>query len=217
MLKQDGLIDLPFRILPSRSKNTTAQLGMIAIGVVLFAAGIWDAVDPPEGFASGIMLIFGLILVATCSFWFFRERRYFDPRNEYWIEIGLEEFALVTPDATDRSAWASLSAFEVKQTTHRHKTKLGEYETYSYDAIALYGGLEVKIPLGDFATALANDDSGRAKAMCAILNELRQNALNRQADKAGEPFHVPPGLVVAPMPAAKRKPLIVSNSVVQRS
>jgi len=73
-----------------------------------------------------------------------------------------------------------------------------------------------RIPLNDFATAMANDEVGRAQAMCSILNELRQNALNRQAGEPTLPFQVPAGLVVAPMPPPKRKPLVAPGSVVQR-
>jgi hypothetical protein len=82
---------------------------------------------------------------------------------------------------------------------------------------ARYEGLEVEIPLGDFATKLSNDEQGRAQAICDILNDLRQEALSRQAGKAGSAFQVPPGLMVAAMPPPAKAPLVVKNSVVQRS
>jgi hypothetical protein len=113
MQKQE-FIEPPFRIMPSRPRNKYGPLALISIGAVLFAAGSWDAADgPPDSFGSALMLIGGVALVAICTFWFFRERRYFDPRNEYWIEIGLDEFALVKPDGFERSSWVELSAFEV--------------------------------------------------------------------------------------------------------
>ncbi|HKP24522.1 MAG TPA: hypothetical protein VJV39_11710 [Dongiaceae bacterium] len=222
-MRNPEVIELPFRIMPSRPRNKHGPLALIAIGTVLFGAGIWDAVDgPPDGLGSALMLIVGLALIAICTFWFFREQRYFDSRNEYWIEIGLDEFALVTPDGFDRSSWTKLTAFEVRKTTHRHdqkvgKIKIGEYETYSFAVVARYGGLEVQVPLGDFATRLSNDDEGRAQAICEILNSLRQEALSRQVGKTGSAFQVPPGLVVATMPPPRKAPLVVNNSVIQRS
>jgi len=223
VMRKQEFIEPPFRIMPSRPRNKYGPLALIAIGAVLFAAGTWDAADgPPDGLGSALMLIAGVTLVAICTFWFFRERRYFDPRNEYWIEIGLDEFALVKPDGFERRSWAELSAFEVRKTTHRHdqkigKTKIGEYETHSFATVARYGGLEVQVPLGDFATKLSNDEEGQAQAICDILNSLRQGALSRQAGKAGSAFQVPSGLVVATMPPPSKTPLVVKNSVVQRS
>ena len=211
-------VELPFRIMPSRPRNKYGPLALIAIGAVLFGAGIWDAVDgPPDGFGSALMLIGGLTLVAICTFWFFRERRYFDPRNAYWMEIGVDEFALVTPDATDRTAWSNLSPFDVEETITKHKTKYGEYESTSYATVAKYDGLQVKIPLRDFATKLGPTEMATAHAMCAVLNDLRTSALHRESERAIIPFQVPKGLVVAPMPKPTRVPHVVRNSVVQRS
>jgi len=97
-MQNPELIELPFRIMPSRQRNKYGPLALISVGALLFGAGIWDAADgPPDGLGSALMLIAGLALVAVCTAWFFRERRYFDPRNAYWIEIGIDEFALVTP------------------------------------------------------------------------------------------------------------------------
>jgi hypothetical protein len=187
------------------------------IGTLLLAAGLWGAMDRSmDGGGSGLMLTLGVALIATCAFWFFRERRYFDPRNAYWIEIGIDEFALVTPDVTDRSSWERLSPFDVRVTRTRYKTKFGDRESVTYDAAASYGNLGVTIPLGDFASMLANDRLQQARAICAILNELRQSALNRRSGEPSQPFQVPSGLVVAPMPRPKRRPLATPNSVVQR-
>jgi hypothetical protein len=217
-MRKQEFIELPFRIMPSRPRNKYGPLALIAIGAVVFAAGIWDAADgPPDGFGTALMLIGGLALSAICTFWFLRERRYFDPRNAYWMEIGVDQFALATPDATDRTAWSNLSPFEVEEKITKRKTKYGEYETTSYATVAKYDGLQIKIPLRDFATNLAPTDMSKAHAMCAILNELRTSALDRQADRATIPFHVPPGLVVAPMPKPTKVPHVVRNSVVQRS
>jgi hypothetical protein len=218
VMRKQEFIEPPFRIMPSRPRNGYGPLALISIGAVLFGVGIWDAADgPPDSFGTALMLIGGLALVAICTFWFFRERRYFDPRNEYWIAIGVDDFALVTPDATDRTAWSNLSPFEVEETTVKRKTKYGEYESTSYATVAKYGGLQIKIPLRDFATNLAPTEMSRAHAMCAVLNELRASALGRQVDRATIPFHVPPGLVVAPMPKPTKVPHVLRNSVVQRS
>lgn len=215
-MKQDKVTEPPFRILPSRKRSLVVPVALIVIGVLLFTAAIWDgATGASESALSGFMLIAGVVLVVPCTFWLFRERRYLDPRNEYWIEIGLEEFALVTPDATDRSKWTNLSAFAVDKTTLRQSKRGGEISVYK--TVARYGGLEVSIPLGDFATGLGEDEPRRAEAMCAILNEFRQNALDRRPDDSLKSYQMPAGLNIAPMAPAKRKPFIVKDSVVQRS
>jgi hypothetical protein len=195
---------------------------MAAIGVVLIAVGMADAMAPPEHTISFLALLAGVVLTPIAFVRFLRERRYFDPRNEYWIEMGLDEFALVRPDGFERSPWADLSSFEVKKTTHKHdvkigKVKVGEHETYSYDVVARYGGLNVEIPLDDFATRLASDEEGRARAICDALNNFRQEALSRQAGNPANAVQVPPGLMIAAVPPAGKAPLVVKNSVVQRS
>ena len=81
----------------------------VIAGLAVFAAGIWSASDKHHENGAALGLILGVFLTPVSIFWFLRERRYFDPHNEYWIEIGFEEFALVTPDATDRSKWADLT------------------------------------------------------------------------------------------------------------
>jgi hypothetical protein len=188
---------------------------MGVVGVMLFAAGIFGVSDKDGQRSLGaVALILGAILVACGIFSFLRERKYFDPRIEYWIEIGLDDLALVTPDAVERHKWISLVPFEVKTTDHKNKYGRTVYATH--DTITRCDGVEVRIPLKDFATRLGPGGQDRAERMCAILNELRQDALNRQSGSAGEPYQVPQGLVVAPMPPAKRKPLVVGSSVVQR-
>jgi hypothetical protein len=132
------------------------------------------------------------------------------------MEIGIDEFALLTPDTTDRIAWSILSPFAVEETTTKRKTKYGTYESTSYSTIAKYDGVQIKIPLRDFATDLGPTEMARAHAMCAVLNQLRTSALNQQPADAPVPFQVPRGLVVAPMPKLPKAPLVVSNSVVRR-
>jgi len=215
-------ISPPFRIMPSRPRNLVGPGALASLGLALIAWGIWSASAKSEGSGlEAIALVVGVFMAPIGLVWLLRERRYFDPRNEYWIEIGLDDFALVRPDGFERSPWADLSAFDVKKTTHRRdikigKVKVGEEETYSYDAVARYGGLEVQIPLNDFATKLANDEEGRAKAICDALNKFRQEALSRQAGNPANAVQIPAGLVIAAIPPARKAPLVVKNSVVQR-
>jgi hypothetical protein len=156
----------------------------------------------------------GIVLVPICTMWLLHERRYFDPRNDYWIEIGLDDFALVTPDWVERHIWTDLTPFEVKATERRNK--YGRVVSVTYDTIARYSAQELKIPLGDFATRLGSGSQERAEAMCTILNTLRQTVLSRSTAESIESFDPPAGLVVAPMPPPKRKPLVTPKSVVQR-
>ena len=111
---------------------------------MLFAVAIWWSDSERESALAGLGLILGVIMVPTGLVWLRREQRYFDARNGYWIEIGEEEFALVTPDGTDRSNWASLTPFEVKRTTV-HRPKIGE-DIVVHSTVARYGNLEVNIP-----------------------------------------------------------------------
>jgi hypothetical protein len=146
--------------------------------------------------------------------WLLRERRYFDPRNHYWIEIGLDDLALVTPDWVERHNWTELAPFEVKAKEHRNKH--GRVVSVTHEAITRYGGQELKIPLGDFATRLGSGPRERAEAMCTVLNTLRQTVLNRSTAESVESYEPPAGLVAAPMPPPKPKPLVTPRSVVQR-
>ena len=207
----------PFRIMPSRPQNFLVPGALALFGLVLFAGGIWSASARTHGdVLTPIAMVVGVFLAPIGLLWFLRERRYFDPRNAYWMEIGVDDFALLTPDASDRTAWSNLSPFEVEQTTTRRKTKSGSYESMSYSTVAKYDGLQIKIPLRDFATDLGPTEMARAHAMCAVLNKLRTSALNQQHADVPVPFQVPQGLVVAPMPKPAKMPLIVSNSVVRR-
>jgi hypothetical protein len=197
--------------MPSRRRNISGPIVSVGVGLALAASGILGLSDKQSDHTTlaALALLAGVFLVPICIMWLLRERRYFDPRNDYWIEIGLEDFALVTPDWVERHNWADLTPFEVKATERRNK--YGRIVSVTYEAITRYGEQELKIPLGDFATRLGSDQRERAEAMCIALNALRQAVLKRLTA-----FEVPAGLVVAPMPAPKRKPLVASNSVVQR-
>ena len=208
-------IRTPFRIMPSRQRNLVGPGALALLGLAVFAWGIWSSKPHGSGLEA-IALLASIFLTPIAIFWLVRERRYFDPRNAYYIEVGIDEFALLTPDTTDRIAWSILSPFAVEETTTKRKTKYGTYESTSYSTIAKYDGVQIKIPLGDFATDLGPTEMARAHAMCAVLNQLRTNALNQQPADAPVPFQVPRGLVVAPMPKLPKAPLVVSNSVVRR-
>jgi hypothetical protein len=210
-------IRLPFRIMPSRQRNLFVPGALALLGIALFAGSIWSASGKPHGGGlETVAIIVGVFLAPIGLFWILRERRYFDPRNEYWIEIGTDEFALVTPDATDRSKWSDLSPFEVKQVVRRHRLKHGHTESVTFETVTYSRGLEIKIPLDDFATRLGPERRDRAEAMRLVLDDLRQRALTRPPAEAGEPFQVPGGLVVAPMPPPKRSLYAAVKSVVQR-
>ena len=210
MTSQSEKIRPPFRIMPSRPRDLRAPAAIALLGLVLGIAGGWGV--PGGLYLLGMVwLVVGVALLAWGIFSFLCERKYFDPLNNYWIEIGLDDFALVMPDAVNRQRWTSLPAFEVKATEHRHKHR----RTVTYETIARGDGVLVGIPLRDFATRLGYGQD-RAERMCSILNALRQDALSRQPGSAGELYQVPRGLVVAPMAPAARKSLVPAGSVVQR-
>lgn len=207
----------PFRIMPSRQGNLVGPGALALLGLALFAWGIWSGSAKPHG--SGLevaALVVGIFLAPIAVFWLLRERRYFDPRNEYWIEIGIDDFALVTPDAIDRSRWSDLAPFEVKQVVKQHHFKHGHTKSVSFETVTRYGALEIRIPLDDFGTRLGVERRDRAEAMRVILDDLRQRALIGPTAESAEPFLVPAGLVVAPMPSPKRSLVAATISVVQR-
>jgi hypothetical protein len=207
----------PFRIMPSRQRNLVGPGALALLGLALFAWGIWSGSAKPHGGGlEAIALVVGVFLAPIAIFWLVRERRYFDPRNEYYIEIGIDEFALVTPDATDRARWRDLAPFEVKQVVTHHHFKHGHTKSVSFETVTRYGALEIKIPLDDFATRLGLERRDRAEAMRTILDDLRQRALVGPIAEPAEPFLVPAGLVVAPMPSPNRSPVAAIKSVVQR-
>jgi hypothetical protein len=206
----------PFRIMPSRQRNLLVPGALALLGLALLAWSVGSASAKTHGGGLEVIAFFaGVFLTPIGGFWLARERRYFDPRNEYWIEIGVDEFALVTPDATDRSRWTDLAAFEVKQIVRQHQLKYGHTKSVSFETVARYGGLEIRIPLDDFATRLGVERQDRAEAMRTILDDLRQRALIGPTGQPAQPFLVPAGLVVAPMP--KHSPVAGTKSVVQRN
>lgn len=201
--------------MPSRQPNLVGPGALALLGLAVFAWGIWSAKPHGSGLEA-IALLASIFLTPIAIFWLVRERRYFDPRNEYYIEIGINEFALVTPDAADRARWNELTPFEVKQVVTQHHSKHGHTKSVSFETVTHYGGLEIKIPLGDFATRLGVERRDRAEAMRMILDDLRQRALIGSTGEPAEPFLVPVGLVVAPMPSPKRSLVSAIKSVVQR-
>lgn len=204
--------------MPSRQRNLVAPGALALLGLALFAWGIWSgsSAKPHGGGFETVALLVGISLAPIAIFWLVRERRYFDPRNDYYIEIGIDEFALVTPDATERSRWSDLAPFEVKQVVRQHHFKYGSTKSVSFETVTRHGELEIKIPLDDFATRLGVEPRDRAEAMRTILDDLRQRALVGFTAEPAEPFLVPAGLVVAPMPSPKRSLVSAIKSVVQR-
>lgn len=204
----------PFRIMPSRQRDLFIPGVLALLGLALFAWGIWSGSAKTRGGGfEPIAVVVGVFLAPVAIFWLVRERRYLDPRNEYYIEIGIDEFALVTPDAIDRAKWSDLAPFEVKQVVRQHHSKYAHAKSVSFETVTHHSGLEIKIPLSDFATRLGVERRDRAEAMRTILDDLRQRALAGPSAEA-EAFLVPSGLVVAPV--TKRPPVVATKSVVQR-
>ena len=186
---------------------------VLGAGLFLSVICIWVLVEQQskQPTLAALGLFGGIILVAFGTLRLRREHRYFDPRNDYWIEIGPDDFALVTPDVTDRRQWVSLTPFEVK--TIEHRNKYGWVTSKTFETAAFTDGVEINVPLKDFATRIGGDQQDRATAMCLILDEFRTKALN--PSEAAD-YQVPAGIVIAPMPAPKPKPFDVTKSVVQR-
>jgi hypothetical protein len=197
-----GEIALPFRILPSRGEDLFMPIAIMLVGGAIAIAGLvfGDEAAGKLGFAA-----VGCIFAGFGVYLFRRERRYFDPKASYWMAASAERFAIVTPDGDEAHAWEDLGSFVVtREVRETRDSKTGATDTtitYTLSAETLSGRLN--IDLGDFATRFHGGDQDRAEAMGAALNELRQFC---RSGNTAQPFAVPEGLVVAPMPPKSAMP-----------
>lgn len=203
----------PFRILPSRRRDLTPACLLIAgsAAAIIFGLAMIVGVPSRDNDLGVFVLLGGIFGGSIGAYWLRRELRHFSPQGEYWMEIAVDHFGLMTPDAKDHCPWAEIRAFEVAETIHRNKD--GARTGASYKAVVRYARYDLNIALGDFATRLGDDERSRAEAVCRIFNQFRMLALA----SGGKDFDaaIPAGLVATEeRPAAKPRPPI--RSVVMR-
>lgn len=204
----------PFRILPSRPRERTeGWLVTVVCGALLIGGIAILAMDPQNGDGLvAVMLAVGIFggLIGLRSVR--REMRHFGPGAEYWMEITVDHFGLMTPDTTDRCPWPEIEAFEVRET--KLTDRRGRHVGSAYDVVGLYRRHHLDVNLDDFATGLGTEDKDRAVAICAVLNGLRDQALA----SAGRDFDFAPpsGLVVTDKRLPKTPSALPIASVVDR-
>lgn len=204
----------PFRILPSRACNVGTPWIVTAVCCGLSIGGIAIVVlNPQDGNGlAAIMTAVGIFGAVIGLRSLRREMRRFGPGAEYWMEIAVEHFGLITPDTADRCPWAEIEVFEVQET--KFTDRRGRHVGSGYGVVGLFRRYHLEISLEDFATGLGTEDKDRAAAICAVLNGLRDQALA----SAGRDFDFapPPGLVVTDkrppkMPSERPVPSVVSR------
>jgi hypothetical protein len=208
-----GSIRTPFRILPSRGPEFTVLAWVAAAcGAALVAGVAVLSIAPREGGVGvAVLLLLGIFGTLIAIQGLRREQRYFSPGAAYWMDIAADHFGLTTPDTNDVCPWAEIDRFEVVEMQHR--SRHGRSWT-SYEVVGLYRRYHLNIKLNDFATRLGKDDQERAVAICAILNDLRGQAMSGD----GRDFTVTPpaGLVVTEEKLPRRRPAPPVVSVVDR-
>lgn len=213
----DRAIRPPFRILPARGRDFTVEILLVAGGLCAAAVGMVLLVDGNSYVGAAFLAVLGglVALFVGCSR-AIREYRYFDPRNEYALIVELDEFKVVTPDGTHATSWSDLVPFEFEKAKTVTEHKGHEHVRVTYKSVARVGGVDIEIPLRDFAILFGLDDEERAIGITKALNQVRDLMRTRQDGEAAPLFDPPLGLVVGPMlPLRKAQPIKV-KSVVQR-
>ena len=204
----------PFRILPSRGRDLAPACLLLGgcAAAVIFGLAIVGGVPSRNAGIGSLVLLGGILGVSIGAYWLRREMRYFNPQAEYWIEIAVDHFGLMTPDATDHCPWSEIRAFEVEEKIRRNR--YGARIGASYKAVARYRRYDLNIALGDFATRLGQEEKDRAEAVCATFNQLRTLALA----SGGKDFDaaLPAGMVATEEKPATAKPRLPIRPVVMR-
>lgn len=173
--------------MPSRERNQAGPLATAGICAALFILGVVNAgLSRPAGGITVGLLIGGLFGCVIGLFWLRRE--------------------FVSPDITERFAWAELSAFAVKETKLKNSVV--------YEVTADGGNRQLTIPCKDFATRLGANAKEQAYALSAIRKDIQDSALRAGGQRFA--VAVPNGLGVAPMPKKRKTLLVTPPSVVQR-
>lgn len=181
-------IAVPFRVLPSPGPRTAESAVLIAGAVLSVLAWVLAIVlRHPVSAAEliAVTLLFGSVLAAIGLLHVRQQRRYFGSGGRYWLEINRNQLTVVMPDGQQTYAWHDLTRFVLERdertTMDTEKHTVTRVTVYVTAVDAGPNSRRLTIAADDFATKLPGNNLERAQRFCAILNDLRDWAVNSAA------------------------------------
>lgn len=147
-----------------------------------------------------VTLLFGSV-PAVIGFRLVRQhRRYFGSSGRFWLEIDRSQLTVMSPDGPQTYAWRDLTRFAVEEDKRSEMNS----DKHVADGVTIYvtavdagpNSRRLTIMANDFATKLPGNGLEQAQRFCAILNDLRNWAVDSASHVVSR--RAMSGLVVAP-------------------
>jgi hypothetical protein len=174
---------IPFRVLPVRGTRfgeSTILFASAALSVAAWVMAVGHAVSTAELIA--VSLLFGPILAVLGFLLIRHQRRHFGANSRYLLKIDREQLTIVTPDNEETYDWRNVTGFVIEkdERTTMDTEKHVEISVIVYVTAVDAGpnSRRITIVADDFAAKLPGNHVERAQKFCAILNDLRDWALD---------------------------------------